>query len=119
MTDRQYEEDRRMEVQEEARLDSMVPAYIVIEYDVRGRENYRHSFIDVSEDEARDSFEESVEELTENNEVECKVELWTGKIVHNYIPSDYGTLPQGVKTYQETFVEKDELIETKDISWRK
>jgi len=112
MTDRQQDEDRRMEMQEEARMDAMVPAYIIIEYDVRGRENYRHSFIDVSEDEARDSFEESVEELTDNNEVECKVELWTGKIVHNYFPSGYGPS-------QETFVEKDELIETKDISWRK
>jgi len=112
MTDRQQDEDRRMEMQEEARMDALVPAYIVIEYDVMGRENCRHTFVDVSEDEARDCFEGSVDGLTENNEVECKVELWTGKIVHNYIPSDYGS-------FQETFVEKDELIDTKDISWRK
>lgn len=87
-----------------------IPTYYIIKtYDVRGRIEKHYVVEDVLE-EAQDKFEEEVEGLQMNNEVECKVELWTGKPCR-----DYQDMPGDQPPQQITRIDEDELLETKHI----
>lgn len=88
-----------------------VPTYYIIKtYDVRGKIDKDYILEDVSEEDARDKFLEEVEGLEEYHEIDCKVELWTGKSYQ-----DYQDMPGDQPPMQVTRIEKDELIDSKVI----
>jgi len=97
----------------EEMLSEVEPApcsYIVLVYDVKGRQQACHVFEDDSYENALDKYTEEIEGLEDDRELDCKVQLWSAK---SYL--DYQDMPGDQPPMQVSRLQEDELLEEKVI----